>query len=104
MLARRLPWVASDAGAVQEALHERQKGDEFLVLALLEVLGIAIELAQHLPPGIVGADASQAFPMPIDLPLRLAALLRHELQRPQHELPHVAHDGDVACVARSRDV
>jgi hypothetical protein len=42
--------------------------------------------------------------MPIDLPLRLAALLRHELQRPQHELPHVAHDGDVACVARSRDV
>src|SRR5678810_1097750 len=80
------------ARAVQKTLHERQEGDEFLVVTLLRVIGIAFELVDDLLPGIVRADGAEPLPVPVDPAVSLLLLLWHELQRPQDELPQVPHD------------
>ena len=75
--------------AVQEALHVRQEGHEFAVVALLELAGIGREFVLDLAPGIRAAALRQVLPVALHL---LALTHRHQLQGPHQDLPEVAHD------------
>ena len=74
------------AFAVQEAPHVRQKRHELAVVTLLELFRIAAELVAQLAPGMVAAGLRQYVPRLLDL---RAFLERHELQRPDQDLPEL---------------
>ncbi len=72
--------------AVEEALHVRQEGDELVVVALLELGGVAGELVDHFVPRIALALSLEQFPVLLDL---RALANRHQLQRPEQDLPEM---------------
>ncbi len=77
--------AASAAFAVEKPLHIRQKGDELGVMPLLKFTRVAGKLIGQLYPGIVRGQLQQ-FPVLLDL----RTLERHQLQRPEQDLPKMA--------------
>ena len=75
--------------AVEKAPDVRQEGHELAVMPLLELSRRTAELVADLAPRIVGAFACQQVPVRLDL---LAFADRHELQRPQQDLPEMADE------------
>ena len=81
-----------------------QKRDEFGVVSFLKQARITRELVHHLTPGVVGIRRLEHLTMLLDL---FAFANRHELQRPEQDLPEMPDDlvgvgGD--RVRHSRDV
>ncbi len=70
--------------AVEKAADIRQEGHEFAVVPQLEIAGGTAEFIARLTPGIVGAGALQQLPVLLDL---RPFADRHELQRPEQDLP-----------------
>ena len=76
--------------AVEEPLHVRQERRELVVMAFLEVAGVASEFVRHLVPRISGSRLLEQFPVPLDL--RPLTANRHQLQRPEHDLPELPYE------------
>ena len=89
---RRLAVAAQRAAAaplaVEEALHVRQEGHEFTVVALLELRRVAGEFVLHLAPRVAGVDLVERLEMALHL---VACAQRHQLQRPDEDLAEVPH-------------
>ena len=79
--------------AVQKALHIRQEGDELVVVALVEVFGVAGVLVDHLAPRAAGHGVQQVLPGPQRVGHALAG---HELQGPEQALAKLADEGHAA--------
>src|SRR4029079_6533248 len=77
-----LPAFLSCRRSIKEALHERQEGDELLVVTLLKLFRADVELAVPVLPGIRALDAVQDLPMSLH---RRAGLDRYQLHRPHHD-------------------
>ena len=81
--------VGTDAFAVQKSLHVGQEGHELLVVTFAELTRVAGELVGHLRPDALCAQGDEVLPVALHLD---ALVARHELHRPQHDLPE-ALDG-----------
>ena len=81
-------FARAPAFAVEKSLHVRQERDELVVVPLLELVRVAGELVQHLVPRVALALLLEHFPVLLNL---RAFPDRHELQRPEQDLPKVSH-------------
>jgi hypothetical protein len=72
--------------AVQKALNIGQEGDEFAVMALVELLGVAAEFVREFAPRVVGRNLLQQLAVVLQ---RAIVGQGHQLQRPQQDLPEM---------------
>src|SRR6185503_7465795 len=80
--------------AVEEALHVGEEGHELRVVPLAELLVVVRELVLDLAPR--GPGLAQALPRPLDL----RVVGRHDLERPEEDLPEVIDGRRVGDVLR----
>src|SRR6185436_15923168 len=81
--------AATFAFPVEESPHVGQERDELAVVTCLELIGRAVEVVARLAPGMRAFRLLEQIPGLLDL---RAFANRHELQRPEQDLPEVANE------------